>query len=319
MPSLSLGAGRSHSLRCFAVVGFAVGAASPSAFAGINVDGTLDGSYGAALAVQTVQTQFGDNASELNAGYALISGGFLHIMITGNIEANFNSVEIFLDSKAGGQGVFNSSGNGFADNMNGLVFDAGFTADYHLFARRGNDGGNNKFDLDFADLAAQTASGYFDILVGSGLEGTGSTGTGPNGAPILVGYNNSNVAGVLGGTGAANQAAAAAVTTGLELRIALSDLDYIGGPINIMVGINNQDHNFWSNQFLSGLPTNMMNGIPMGTGNLGGDGNGTFNGTGAVDFSNIAGSQYFTVVPAPGALALLVLGFPGFVSSRRRV
>lgn len=153
------------------------------------VDGTKDAAYGSALAVQTVDTGFGDanpnNGSELDAGYGLIDGGNLYLMLTGNLEANFNKLEIFIDSKAGGQNVFDSSGNDGAGAMDGLVFDAGFTADYHLIARRGNDSGNDKFDLDFANLTAQSASGYSDIL--GGLTGSGSTGTGVNASSIAVG------------------------------------------------------------------------------------------------------------------------------------
>jgi hypothetical protein len=285
-----------------------------SASAGVVVDGTLDPFYGSALAVQTVETQFGDNNSELNAGYARIAGGMLYIMITGNIQDNFNNIEIFLDSKANGQGVFDSAGNNFTSSMNGLVFDAGFTADYHLHARRGT-AGDAEFNLDFADLAAQTFSSYIDIM--GGIQGSGMTGTGVNGTPISVGYNDNNLAGVLGGTDPANQAAALAVTTGFEMAISLADIGYAGGPINIMVGVNNGDHNFWSNQFLGGLPTGMMNGIPMGTGNLGGDGEGGFTGEGAIDFNTIAGNQYFTLVPAPGALALLLIGAVRSRRSRR--
>jgi hypothetical protein len=190
------------------------------------VDGTKDAGYGAALAVQTVETQFGDanpdGGSELDAGYGVISGGQLYLMLTGNVEANFNKLEIFIDSKAGGQSIFDSSGNDGASAMDGLVFDAGFTADYHIIVRRGNDAGNDKLDIDFANLGAQSASGYFDVVGGS--TGAGTTGTGVNASPIAVAYDNSNVAGVGGGTAAANQAAAAAVTTGLELGIALADL-----------------------------------------------------------------------------------------------
>ena len=269
------------------------------------VDGTRAGDpYGAPWAVQTVQTGFGDNESELNAAYATISGGRLYLMLTGNIQNNFNKLEIFIDSKAGGQGVFDSSGNDNAGNMDGLVFDAGFTADYHLIARRGD----SKFDLDFANLGAQSASGYFDVFGGTDF-GAGTTGTGVNGQPIGVAYNGSNTAGVTGGDQAADQTAAAAVETGLELSIDLADLGYVGGNINIMVGQNNQDHNYWSNQFLGGLAA------PQG--NLGGDGNGGFTGEGAIDFTQFAGNQYFTiVVPEPASLGLL--GVAGLTLLRRR-
>ena len=263
------------------------------------VDGTRDAEYGPALAVQTVQTQFGDanpnGGSELDAGYGVISGGRLYLMLTGNIEANFNKLEIFIDSAPGGQSVFDSSGNDNANRMDNLVFDPGFTANYHLIARRNA----TQFDLDFADLQAQTASGYFNVIP-TGNAGSGSTGTGVNAASIAVGYDNSNTAGVTGGTGAANQAAAAAVTTGLELSIALTDLGYVGGPINVMVGQNGSGHDYWSNQFLGGLPA------PQG--NLGGDEVGGFTGEGAIDMTHFAGNQYFTVnVPEPGSLAAVGL------------
>src|SRR5690606_38499486 len=159
-----------------------------------------------------------------------------------------------------GQSVFDSAGNDNAQNMDGLAFDAGFTADYHLIVRRGD----SKLDLDFANLGAQSASGYFNVFGGADF-GSGSTGTGVNASAIGVGYDGSNAAGVGGNAGvAADQGAALAATTGLELSIDLADLGYVGGPINVMVGQNNQDHNYWSNQFLGGLP--------VGTGNLGGDG-----------------------------------------------
>src|SRR3954469_25468180 len=155
----------------------------------ITVDGTKDAGYGGALAVQTVETGFGDNFSELDAGYGVISGGKLYLMITGNVEANFNKLEIFIDSKAGGQSVFDSSGNDNAGRMDGLVFDTPFTADYHLIFRRGTDTGNDKVDVDFANLVAQSASGYSDVMTGSGLVGSGTTGTGVNAVGIEVGYD----------------------------------------------------------------------------------------------------------------------------------
>ncbi len=272
----------------------------------VTVDGTRDASYGAALALQTVETQFGDNESEWNGGYAQIDSGKLYLMLTGNLSANFNKLEIFIDSKAGGQSVFDSSGNDDADRMDGTVFDAGFTADYHIIARRGSFGGD-KFDVDFADLGAQTFSAYADVF-GGVFEGSGSTGTGVNASAIGVAYDNSNVAGVLGGTGAADQVAAAAVTTGLELEIDLADIGYVGGPINIMVGQNGDGHHFWSNQFLGGLAAPQSN--------LGGDGLGNFDGFGDIDFTTFAGDQFFTLVPEPASAALLAIG--GLAMIRRR-
>jgi hypothetical protein len=274
-----------------------VAAMAAPASAQIVVDGTKDAAYGGALSVQTTQTGFGDNASEWNAGYAKLDGGFLKLMLTGNLEANFNKLAIFIDSKAGGQSVFDSSGNDSAAAMDGLTFDVPFTADYHLIARRGS----SKFDLDFANLGSQSASGYFDVFGGADF-GAGSTGTGVNGSPIAVAYNGSNVLGVTGGTGAADQTAAAAVTTGLELGIALSDLGYVGGPIRIMVGQNNQDHNYWSNQFLGGLATPQDNLM----------------GPGGKDFTMVPGDQFFTLVPEPASAALVVVAGLGLLALGRK-
>jgi hypothetical protein len=296
-----------------------VGLMAAPVSAQILVDGTRDAAYGGpalvligpgglpTTAVQTVQTQFGDNENEWNAGYGVISGGTLNLMLTGNLQTNFNKLDIFIDSKVGGQSIFDSAGNDNSQVMDGLVFDAGFTADYHLIARRGS----GKFDLDFADLGAQSANFYENVFGGSD-SGSGNTGTGVNLVPIGVGYNGSNTAGVSGGTAAADQMAAAAVTTGLELSIDLADLDYVGGPIHVMVGQNGDGHHFWSNQFLGGLAP------PQG--NLGGDGAGNFTGEGAIDFNLFAGNQYFTLVPIPepATLALAGLGSFGIVASMRR-
>jgi hypothetical protein len=261
--------------------------ASVPAAAQPTINGIRDAAYGSARAVQNVETHFGDNLSEMDAAYALCVGGRLSLMLTGNVEENFNRLEIFIDSKGGGQTLFDSSGNDSASVMDGLKFDAGFTADYHLIFRRGTDVGNPQVNLDFASLQAQSASGFLDVLSGSGLEGQGSTGTGVNAFPILLGYNNSNLAGVGGGIEAADPLAAIAVTTGVELGIALTDLGYNATqPLRVMVGQNSSGHNFWSNQFLSAVAA------PQGS--LGGDGAGSFTGEGAIDFTLFAGNQYFT-------------------------
>jgi hypothetical protein len=187
----------------------AIGMVTLGARGAFVIDGTKDGGYGGALAVQTVQTGFGDNASEWDAGYASVESGVLYLMLTGNLESNFNKLEIFIDSKAGGQSVFDSAGNDNTFRMDGLVFDAGFTADYHLDIRRGS----SAFYLDFSNLSAQSSSQYLDIFGGADF-GSGSTGTGVNSSAILVGYNGSNTAGIGGVAGAAaDQTAAQAVTT----------------------------------------------------------------------------------------------------------
>lgn len=78
------------------------------------------------------------------------------------------------------------------------------------------------------------------------------------------------------------------------LGIALSDLGYDASqPIRVMVGQNNVDHNYWSNQFLAGQ-------VPP-QGNLG-DGSGGFTGEGAIDVTLFAGDQFFESCGAAAAV-----------------
>jgi hypothetical protein len=298
----------------------------------ITVDGTVDASYGAALAVQTVQTGFGDNldplgfggGGELDAGYAAISGGRLYVMLTGNIEPSFNKTSIFIDSKPGGENVL-SGGPAYdfannSQNFGGLTFDAGFEADYHVFGRWGG----GAFEVDIVDraggLCGAACSGDFGaagVGAGTGIQSGSALGNGTGTTSYLssaldFGFNNTNILGVVGGSGASNAAAAAAVTTGFEFSVALADIGNpgAGDVIKIHAVYGNGDNNYHSNQTLAGLPA--------GTGNLGGDGGGGFIGDlSGVDFNQFAGNQYFSiVVPEPASMALLGLG--GLMMLRRR-
>jgi hypothetical protein len=313
---------------------------SASALAQV-VDGSLDGAYGAARAVQRVDTQFGDanppgslGGSELDAGYATISGGRLYMMFTGNHEPNFNKLDVFIDSKAGGENVlsgtpgydFNNGGGWISSNMGGLTFDAGFTADYHLFSRWGS--GTGGYAVDFVDRAGGTnamVAGSTGIspnaagLIANGFISAGNVGTNASGTALsqdlFFAINNNNTGGVIGGTGAANQANALAVTTGMEFSIALADIGNpgIGDTIRIAAMINNGDHNYLSNQILGGLAA--------GTGNLGGDGGGGFTGTlSGVNFNQFEGNQYFElrVVPEPATMIGLATGVIALLRRRRK-
>lgn len=272
------------------------------------IDGSIAGDGYAEASVQMVQTQFGDNLSELNAAYARIQGGKLYLALTGNIEDNFNKLEIIIDSVAGGENVYSGQpGNDNTGNMSGLTFDSGFEADYHLILRRGFDGSTDRFDLDYAVLGTPNFSFYPDVFGGT-KEGSGTTGTGANAFPIAVAYDNSNTGGVTGGTGAADQDAARAVQTGVEIAIDLADLGAPAGAFKILAFVNNGDHNYASNQFLGSLEP------PQG--NLGGDGFGGFTGSLDFDLNDFAGQQYF-IVPAPGALALLGLAAAPALRRRR--
>jgi hypothetical protein len=268
-----------------------VNAASSSAAVGRPlIDGVRDSVYGAPLSVQTIETGFGDNLNEWNAAYARVAGGRLTLLFTGNLGDNFNKLHVFIDSRDGGSNAFTSAGNDGSTAMNGMLFDAAFTPDFHLIARRGFDGGTGKFDLDFADLSSAAFSTYIRVL-GNNATGRGTTATGINGLPFLVAYDGSNTAGVAGANpgAAADQNAAAAVTTGFEIGIDLADLGSPSGPVRIMLVQNNDAHTFLSNQSLAGLP--------VGTQNLGNPA--------VVDFGTIAGDQFFSTSPSASATFLI--------------
>jgi len=278
---------------------------SCGALAAITIDGTRDAGYGAALSVQTVETGFGDNFSELNAGYATIQGGNLHLMLTGNLENNFNKLNVFIDSKVGGQNqlsLINPGNDNWANKHNGFRFDAAFSADYMFILRNGG----TQFDLDYAQVGGGATSfdAYGNVFGGS-TQGSATTGAGANlGYAFGIAFNNSNGAGVVGGSAAANQAAALAVTTGIELSIPLSALGNpgLGDTIRISAMVNGSNHDYLSNQFLDGLAA------PQG--NLGGDGFGGYNGTvSAIDLNNYGGDQFFVItVPEPSTIMLLAVG-----------
>ena len=131
------------------------------------MDGTVtagDG-YGTALSTQNTNTQFGNagNGDQVNGGggseidqvYGTVQNGRLYVTVTGNLEANFNKLEVFVDSKAGGVNTINGaalptgvdayccggpgSTDGALQRMNGLQFDAGFNADYYLSFTNGQE------------------------------------------------------------------------------------------------------------------------------------------------------------------------------------
>ena len=324
--------------RILAVVIAGLMAASASAAWPV-VDGTLDASYGPAIAVQAAPTGFGDanppgslGGSELDAAYATVSGGRLYFMLTGNHEPNFNKLDVFIDSKAGGENVLTSNPqydffNGtswISQNMAGLTFDSTFSADYHLFSRWGS--GTSPYEVDFVNRNG-----------GGSAQVPGSTGASPNAAGLVAigtipaaqvgtnasgtvltqnlnfAINDNNAAGVTGST--ANAADALAVTTGMEFSVALADIGNpaVGSTIKIAAMINNGDHNYLSNQILGPLPS--------GQGNLGGDGGGNFTGNLAgVNFNQFAGSQYFEVriTPEPSSIVLAGIALVSLIVVARR-
>jgi len=276
------------------------------------MDGKVDGSYGAALAIQNVQTQFGDsnlgqigfaNGSELDNGYGFIDekGGYLRLFFGGNLESNFNKLEVFIDYKDGGQNTlrgdnpdvdFNGLNRMGAEGKNpGLTFDEGFLADFYVTTTCGGD----PFST-FANTAQiLTDGGGSGEYIGSGSAGPRGVLNGSNGT--LIAYDNSNVRGVTGGTEAAS---GEGVTTGIEIALPLSLIaDWTGGDIKICVFVNGGGHDFLSNQVLGGAGG--------GTGNLGEPR--------VVNFQAIAGDQFFVVPGLGGATCLGDLNDDNFVDA----
>ncbi|HEV8607583.1 MAG TPA: PEP-CTERM sorting domain-containing protein [Tepidisphaeraceae bacterium] len=330
-------------MKIFATVIVLLSAAA-AALANVTVDGSRDVDYGALRAVQAVQTGFGDanppgalGGSELDAAYATIANGRLYLLFTGNHEPNFNKFEVFIDSRAGGENTLSGTPgydffNGSAwisQGLTGLTFDAGFAADYHLFSRWGSGTGSYNVDLvnrqggGSATVPGSSGSSPNAVgLIAAGSIAPGNVGTNASGTALTqaleFAINDNNAAGVTGGSGAANVADAAAVTTGMEFSIALADLGNpaSGSTILIAAMINNGDHNYLSNQILGPLAP------PQG--NLGGDGNGGFIGNlGGMNFNQFTGAQYFgivvpDVVPEPSSAGLFALAVIALAARARR-
>ncbi len=172
-----------------------VPAALPACATSIVFDGQLDAAYGAALWTQTLQTQFGDsnlgqvdyaNGSEIDSLHGYICNSdigngvepVLFLFIAGNLESNFNKLDIFLDVGAGGQNQLRGDNpnvdfnglNRMGDNGggNGLKFDAGFESDYFLTLTCG--GGPFATYANFAQTP--TGGGGQGSYIGSGGSGT---------------------------------------------------------------------------------------------------------------------------------------------------
>lgn len=256
----------------------------------IEVDGERDDEYGEALSVQQVQTGFGDPGSELDAAYSVLLDDKLYLMLTGNLEPNFNKLEIFIDSESGGQNKIisnlNPNNDNWAEKFDGFTFDSGFSADYLLIVRHGF--GSTQLDLDFTELGVGGSGGMvgrFDPI-NSGNNGPFEASNG-----LVIGFNNTNSAGVGSNQGQlANQEQAMLVRTGTELAI---PLELIGSPkneIRICVMINGQGHDYLSNQFLGAMPE--------WTGNLGTDGLGGYVDNSSlrnIDLNDFEGDQFFVI------------------------
>ncbi|HEX3716946.1 MAG TPA: alpha-amylase family glycosyl hydrolase [Verrucomicrobiae bacterium] len=279
-----------------------IGGIAAGTYGQVTVDGTLNPSegYGNPFAVQTVNTGFGDNTSsngassggsELDAVYAVATNGYLYLFIAGNVQNNGNNIDVFIaGGQSGGQHILEIGGSPGEAAMNGSTFSAGFTPHLMLTFIVSNT------TLSVDEVVLSGASGV-EASLGSIplIGGVGNNQDLPGG--FQVGFNDLNTAGVNGNSGtAANQAAAKAVTTGLELAIPLSALGNPTNSIEVLVGLNGSGFAYLSNQFLPGLA--------VGTGNLGANGGGAFN------FGSTTG-EYFTAPVSASAEEAPVLTVNG--------
>jgi hypothetical protein len=246
-------------------------AARPAA---VPIDGTLDPAYGVALSTQTTATVGwpdaslglvgGSNGYELDQAYGFVSGGTLHLFLSGNLLCQGNPVDpgiytynlyLFIDSGAGGQNRMRADNAdldyGSLNRMAGLTFDAGFEPDYRLACR-----------------------GYLLGTIGAGGPGTLSGGTNPDGIQVTI--DNRNTAGVTSGCGAWS---GAGVTTGVEWAIPLAAIGDPAGCVRVCAVVATSAAYTFLPQVLGPLPAGSCTlGAPSG-----------------VDFNLYAGDQFFTV------------------------
>jgi hypothetical protein len=102
----------------------------------ISVDGTADAGYGAAVFTQGNYTGFGDSdatdigggGSEIDRVFVAQDASSIYIMVAGNLEANGNGLDLYLDTDGSGSGAQTLSagiGNGGFIGNAGVTFDGG--------------------------------------------------------------------------------------------------------------------------------------------------------------------------------------------------
>jgi hypothetical protein len=208
----------------------------------IIVDGIAESAYGCPIAVQRLQTQFGNSlgtnlmsnagGSELDAAYGLIKDNVLFLVFAGNLENNNNRLDIFLMTGPGGKNTLtnlqvsvNSNTNEAWDSNNGLnnmasttnapnpgpglTFDPGFNPNYLISV----NGGQSPYHLyvNYAQLwpggtnsLGVATNGYFvgSTITTNGTLALGADGFNPFGIQATI--NDSNTNGVDGGTCSTN-------------------------------------------------------------------------------------------------------------------
>jgi hypothetical protein len=192
-----------------------------------SVDGTLDaGVYTTRYFLQTNFTGFGDNGdatdqggggSEIDALYVAQDASNYYIFVAGNVEANGNGLDMFIDVDGGATGVNELIGSGqgsgdfiidglLADNGNGGFhrFDTGFAANVLLSIDSVDNGGVREPRAFLAaDLASSNLTDLLGTLAGYGFANAGALAGGDAGVPaVSLAVDNSNIIGVTGSSAA---------------------------------------------------------------------------------------------------------------------
>ena len=271
------------------------------------IDGERDELYGEPLVVQDTSTGFGDNdlglvnyanGSELDSFSAKVESGVLYLHFAGNLESNFNKLDIFIDSipnagqnrlrddnpdvKFGGLNRMGGTGTG---EEPGLRFDADFAPDFWIdFTGGGEFGVNYDTYINWCPLLTEGGDEGGWGFAGPGGSGAGLAIFAGNG--IIASIDNSNTGGVIAGEGVDD---GAGVTTGIELAIPLVVIGHTAGDgISVAAFVNGPSHDFVSNQVIGPLGGSPNLGEPR-----------------LVDFDALAGRQYVVVLegeepPCPG-------------------
>jgi hypothetical protein len=218
-------------------------------------------------------TSFGDNqdptidcanGSEMDGIFATIEDDAfgdptLYIIFTGNLETNFNKLDVFIDTIPGvGQNRLPDTNPdidygallrmGDEGTGNGLTFDYGFTANMYFTCTVGNcDPTPAEVYANFANLDLQT--GYY---LGTTIPGDGFLTGGDNPFGIMCTVDNTNIDGVTDLE--ADPIKAAAVDTGFEISIPLFAMDDPTDDLQVCVFINGGGHDFISSQISNGGP-----------------------------------------------------------------
>ena len=264
----------------------------------IIVDGERDELYGDPLVIQDTATGFGDsdlglvnyaNGSELDSFSARVDSGVLYLHFAGNLESNFNKLDIFIDSipdagqnrlrddnpdvKFGGLNRMGGSGEG---DEPGLIFDDGFAPDFWIdFTGGGEFGVSYDTFINWSPLLTEGGDEGGWGFAGPGGAGAGLAIFAGNG--IIASINNSNTAGVSAGDGLDD---GVGVTTGIELAIPLVVIGNTeGNRIAVAAFVNGSNHDFLSNQVIGPLGGSSNLGEPR-----------------IVDFNAIPGPQFTVVV-----------------------